>query len=378
MSAEPIKPDPLQNELPKQYRVLGKIKSGGMGAIYKVENTFTQQICAVKVMKADQSENEILRKRFIVEAKAASLLQHPHICQTYDFGISENNVLYLVMQWLDGISLEQKVSRDGPVSVQETTVIFMQVATALAHAHEHNVVHRDLKPDNIMLSRDRSGGGTTVHIVDFGIAKMVKDDGATPTNDGLTRVGALIGTPAYMSPEQAMASRVDARCDVYALGCVMYFALTGNPPFTSNNVMDLLYKHVHSAPPEFDPALKIPNAMKSIVLKCLEKKPEDRYQSMTQVCTDLKKLTKGVAVERKLLAKDRKLIYGLVKMCAIFFAAYLLSVFGNLAIQNLNDTVKKDSVAKVGTNKSLTGSSKGDSGSGTTGSANKSQRRRQR
>ena len=142
--------------------------------------------------------------------------------------------------------------------------------------------------------------------------------------------------------------------------------------------MDLWYKHVHSAPPEFDPALKIPNAMKSIVLKCLEKKPEDRYQSMTQVCTDLKKLTKGVAVERKLLAKDRKLIYGLVKMCAIFFAAYLLSVFGNLAIQNLNDTVKKDSVAKVGTNKSLTGSSKGDSGSGTTGSANKSQRRRQR
>ena len=225
---------------------------------------------------------------------------------------------------------------------------------------------------------DQSQQVAQIKIVDFGIAKMVKDDGATPTNDGLTRVGALIGTPAYMSPEQAMASRVDARCDVYALGCVMYFALTGNPPFTSNNVMDLLYKHVHSAPPEFDPALKIPNAMKSIVLKCLEKKPEDRYQSMTQVCTDLKKLTKGVAVERKLLAKDRKLIYGLVKMCAIFFAAYLLSVFGNLAIQNLNDTVKKDSVAKVGTNKSLTGSSKGASGSGTTGSANKSQRRRQR
>lgn len=353
MSAEQTKTDPLQNELPKQYRVLGKIKSGGMGAIYKVENTFTKQICAVKVMKADQAENEVMRKRFIVEAKAASLLQHPHICQTYDFGISENNLLYLVMQWLDGISLEQKVSRDGPVSIQETTIIFMQVATALGHAHEHNVVHRDLKPDNIMLTRCRSGGGTIAHIVDFGIAKMVKDDGTTPTNDGLTRIGALIGTPAYMSPEQAMGSKVDGRCDVYALGCVMYFVLTGKPPFTSDSVMDLLYKHVHSAPPEFDPALKIPGAMKSIVLKCLEKKPEDRYQSMTQVCTDLKKITKGVAVERKLLAKDRKLIYGLVKMSAIFFAAYLLSAVGNLAIQNLNDNVKTAKSKNVTTNKTL-------------------------
>ena len=375
MTAEPQKPDPLQYELPKQYRVLGKVKSGGMGAIYKVENTFTKQICAVKVMKADQAENEILRKRFVVEAKAASLLQHPHICQTYDFGISDNDVLYLVMQWLDGISLEQKIARDGPLSVQETTTVFMQVATALAHAHENNVVHRDLKPDNLMLSRDRSGGGTNVHIVDFGIAKMVKDDGATPTNDGLTRVGALIGTPAYMSPEQAMASKIDARSDIYALGCVMYFALAGAPPFTSNNVMDLLYKHVHNAPPEFDPALKVSNAMKSIVLKCLEKKPEDRYQSMNQVAVDLKKLTKGVAVNRKILAKDRKLIFELVRIVVIFGVVFGVTTFVGTGIQSLNESVKKNSVAKVDASRAKTIKSDGAARSGGTSSASRSQKR---
>lgn len=340
MSVETTEPDPLQNELPKQYTVIGKIRSGGMGAIYKVENRFTKQLCAIKVMRDESAKDPHLRKRFIVEAKAASMLQHPHICRTFDFGVSENHTLYLVMEYLEGISLEQKVVRDGPISLNEAISIFQQVSAALSHAHDQKVIHRDLKPDNIMLSRN-TDGGTVVHIVDFGIAKMVTAPGATPSSDGLTRNGALLGTPIYMSPEQAMTEVVDQRSDIYSLGCVMYFALTGKPPFAAPSVMDILYQHVHKPPPPIDASFKVSPAMKSIVMKALEKKPSDRYQTMQQLAVDLKKLTKGVAIQHRMLANDRKNVRKWIVNFLIFAVGFAAISAASLALQDLKNVIPK-------------------------------------
>ncbi len=348
MSAEIDQPDLLQNELPKQYEVLGEIKSGGMGAIYKVENRFTKVIYAVKVIKPEAAKDAAMRQRFIVEAKAASLLKHPNICQTYDFGVSENHVLYLVMEWLTGISLQQKVSRDGPLQAAEATTIFQQVASALNHAHEHNVIHRDLKPDNIMLSRDENGG-TVVHIVDFGIAKVISEN--TPSKDGLTQAGALLGTPMYMSPEQANGDAVDQRADLYSLGCVMYFALSGKPPFIGNSLLDTLYQHVHKPPPPLDAGLKISSAMTAIMMKALEKKPEDRYQNMTQLLADLNKLAKGGSVKPRLLARDRKKIRSGLLLPLIFIAAYAAIQLLFTGIETLNNTMKQQNTNQKITSK---------------------------
>ncbi len=352
MAVEITEPDPLHNELPKQYTVLGKIRSGGMGAIYKVENRFTKQLCAIKVMRPEGAHDEQLRKRFIVEAKAASLLKHPNICQTFDFGVSENHTLYLVMEFLEGISLEQKVNRDGPLPAAEAISIFQQVSAALSHAHDCNVIHRDLKPDNIMLSRNGSDGGTIVHIVDFGIAKVITAPGATPSGDGLTRNGALLGTPIYMSPEQALTEVVDCRSDIYSLGCVMYFALTGKPPFAAPTVMDILYQHVHKPPPEIDASFKVAPAMKSIIMKALEKKPLDRYQTMQQLATDLKKLTKGVAIEHRLLARDRKKIRQNIMLVLTFLLGWASMFLASMAVQNFK-TILPKTPAKASFKKSV-------------------------
>lgn len=340
---EIARPDLLQNELPKQYTVLGEIKSGGMGAIYKVENRFTKVIHAIKVIKPESAKDAATRQRFIVEAKAASSLKHPNICQTFDFGVSDNHVLYLVMEWLTGISLQQKVSRDGPLSKGEAITIFQQVASALIHAHEHNVIHRDLKPDNIMLSFNQNGG-TMVHIVDFGIAKVMSDN--TPSKDGLTQAGALLGTPMYMSPEQASGDSVDQRADLYSLGCVMYFALSGKPPFIGNSMLDTLYQHVHKPPPPIDAALKISSDMLSIMMKALEKKPEDRYQDMNQLLADLNKLANGDTVRPRLLARDRKKIRSGVLLPVIFLAGFAIVQLLFAGIEALNNSMKQQSAQK--------------------------------
>ena len=343
MSAEIDDPDLLQNELPKQYTVLGQIKSGGMGAIYKVENRFTKVIYAVKVINPEGAKDASMRQRFIAEAKAASLLKHTNICQTYDFGVSENHVLYLVMEWLGGISLQQKISRDGPLSESEMTTVLQQIAAGLAHAHEHNVIHRDLKPDNIMLSRDQSGG-TVVHIVDFGVAKVISEN--TPSKDGLTKVGTLLGTPLYMSPEQANGDKVDARADLYSFGCLMYFALSGKPPFIGTSLLDTLYQHVHKAPPPLDASLKISSAMTSIMMKALEKKPDDRYQSMSHLLLDLNKLAKGQNVKHRLLARDRKKIRSGIVLPIIFLAAYGSIQLLFAGIETLNNNLKQQNAIK--------------------------------
>jgi eukaryotic-like serine/threonine-protein kinase len=303
LSAEEKSLEALASELPQQYEVFNKVSEGGMGAIYKARNRYTKAFSAIKVMRAESDVDEIALQRFIVEAKSASLLNHPNICRVNDFGLTTTNRPYLVMDWIDGISLGAKIQRDLRIAPAEAVTIFKQVATALEHAHQNKVVHRDLKPENIMLTRT-ADGATVSHLVDFGIAKVLDETDLTPL--GLTQTGVVVGTPLYMSPEQATGGEIDGRTDIYCFGCVMYFVLSGKPPFLGPNFIATINKHLTQAPPEFAPNLKISDNLRLIVFRCMEKKPSDRYQTVAALSADLRNLSLGQNIDVPKLASTRK------------------------------------------------------------------------
>lgn len=331
----------LLPKLPEQYQLIGKVSEGGMGAIYKVKNRYTGGSFAVKVLHRECANDDEMRQRFIGEAKAASSLKHSCICQVHDFGIS-NGVPYLVMDWIDGISLERRVRRDGPLAADEATHIFQQIAAALAVAHQHMVVHRDLKPENIMLTRSSGDGRTGVHIVDFGIAKVLSNEGDDVIrSQGLTKSGVILGTPLYMSPEQALGKPVDQRSDIYSFGCLMYAALSGIPPFVGETFVDTANKHISEPPPAIHQDLGVPADLRLIMLRAMEKKPEDRYQSIEEMENDLKKLTKGVAIERVTLATERQKTRKKVITTVIFVIAFIVMYFAGGMLQGIFSGLSK-------------------------------------
>ena len=324
----------LAIELPPQYELIGRVSEGGMGAIFKARNVQTGALYAIKILHQEFNDNEEIHQRFFLEAKVASTLKHPNICQFHDFGITESGTAYLVMEWIDGINLQNKVMRDGPLTTSETIQIFQQAASALEHAHGKKLVHRDLKPDNIMLSRRRDGQ-TVVHVVDFGIAKLTPDEQTISRSKGLTQTGMIVGTPLYMSPEQARAFNVDQRSDIYSFGCVMYFALSGSPPFYGESVLDTMYQHVSKEVPLFDSKLKIPESMSMIVYKAMEKEPDDRYQDIVTLAGDLRKINRGITVEHRPLAKERQNSRKRVFRVAYFVLGFLIMYAVSIALQNL-------------------------------------------
>ena len=313
--------DRLVNELPQQYEVLGKATKGAMGAIYRAQNRYTQAQLAIKVLNTDCARDGMMVQRFVAEARATASLKHPKICQVHDFGLTESQMPYLVMDWIDGISLANKIKRDRHLPVGEAIAVFIQITEALAHAHERKVVHRDLKPDNVMLSRDDEGR-TQIRLVDFGIAKVLSDE-SNLLKEALTQTGVVVGTPTYMAPEQARGETIDGRSDIYSLGCLMYYSLTGKPPFLGATIIDTMHMHCNDAPPAMAPALKIPADLNLIILKCLEKSPADRYRNVEEVNSDLKKLLKGEAIKSKPLASQRKLTEKRRSTVVNFFMVFL-------------------------------------------------------
>jgi len=334
---EHISYDLLVRELPKQYELLDEAIEGGMGVVYKAQNLRTQTHVALKVICPEIAKKRKAVQRFLVEAKAASSLNHPNICKVYDFGATANGLSYLVMEWIDGVCLARKIIRDKRAPVPEAIRIFQQIAAALAHAHEHKVVHRDLKPENIMLTRD-ADGKTKVCVVDFGIAKVLADEENATRSYTLTSDGMVIGTPMFMSPEQARTNRVDGRTDIYSFGCVMYFTLTGKPPFIGETSLDTIAKHISEPAPEIDSALNIPAGLKRIVQRAMEKSPDDRYQTMDEIAIDLKKLTKGVVVQHRPLSSERQAARKRFVTFLCFVFGFALTYFVSLTLQNWLDT----------------------------------------
>ena len=268
-----------------QYQLGKKLGEGGMGEVYLAEHQLLKRPCALKLIRPESGANPIALARFEREVQSAARLSHPNTVAIFDYGLSNDGTFYYVMEYLPGMSLEDLVRQFGVLPPERVVFLMRQACAGLAEAHHLGLVHRDLKPGNVFVALC-GGESDVVKILDFGLVKLTQD----PTAPQLTGDQMVSGTPHYMSPEQATGSaELDQRCDIYALGAVAYFALTGRPPFVGNNAMNIMIAHVRDAvtpPSSLRP--DVPKDLEDVVLKCLEKKPEDRFQ-------DVRALSKALA-----------------------------------------------------------------------------------
>lgn len=273
------------------YKLVSPIGSGGMGEVWRAKHRMLARDAAIKLIRRDRmtawpaSQSEITRKRFEREAQAIASLQSPHTVYIFDFGLSRDGSFYYVMELLDGVSLEMLVSRFGPQSAARSVHLLRQACESLEEAHRQGLVHRDIKPTNIFAC-NVGIEYDFVKVLDFGLVKDVSPKEALH----LTVEGMSAGTPAYMAPEVAMGeTHIDGRADIYGLGCVAYFLLTGVPVFYEKTATATALAHVQKAPvpPSQRSEIEIPGLLEQVVLSCLAKKPEDRPQSAQELSAQL-------------------------------------------------------------------------------------------
>ncbi|MBZ0298169.1 MAG: protein kinase [Anaerolineae bacterium] len=275
-----MQPDGLIGQQLGDYRIEARIGRGGMAKIYRAYQPSVQRYVAVKLISTELAEDQdfqIFRERFAREAKVIASLEHTHILPIYDYGIVEDTA-YLVMRLLDGGSLSDQIA-DGPMALERVGDIFSQIARGLAYAHSKGIIHRDLKPANILFA---STGDA--YLTDFGLAKWVE---GSPV---LTQSGKIVGTPAYMSPEQLRGETIDQRADVYSMSVILYQMVTGELPFDSDSgdVISIIYQHLEKDPPpphQLNP--QVPPAVEAVILRGLQKNPNQRYSSILQMADEL-------------------------------------------------------------------------------------------
>jgi serine/threonine-protein kinase len=288
------------------YKVTARLGEGGMGVVYLAEHPALGRKAAIKVLRAQMAADPQVVSRFFQEARASNAIRHPNIVDTYDFGTLPDGASYIIMEYLEGESLQERLRREGRLSLRSALDFVCQAAAGLAAAHEKGIVHRDLKPDNVFVTPDpRAPGHELIKILDFGIAKL---GGEVPSGiSHKTRTGTLMGTPLYMSPEQCLGVReVDHRTDIYSLGCILYEMLCGAPPFVSEGFGALINMHINQPPDP--PARRNPDVtpvVQQAVLCMLAKEPADRFGRMVDVQEVLSPLIVGApATLRPLSASD--------------------------------------------------------------------------
>ena len=258
-----------------RYEILEKIGNGGMATVYKAKCHVLNRYVAVKVLKEEFTTDEEFIRRFNVEAQSAAGLTHPNIVSVYDVG-HEDGIYYIVMELIQGKTLKQIINEDGALPWKWSVNIAIQIASALEAAHKNNIVHRDIKPHNIIITEDG-----VAKVTDFGIAKAV-------SNSTITAFGTTIGSVHYFSPEHARGGFTDAKSDLYSLGVVMYEMLTGRVPFDADTPVSIALKHMQEKavePIKLNPS--IPFAVNQIIVKAMQKEPSMRYQSATEMLKDL-------------------------------------------------------------------------------------------
>ncbi|MCW5833619.1 MAG: serine/threonine protein kinase, partial [Labilithrix sp.] len=283
----------LQRELLGQtvggrYMIKGVLGEGGMGTVYDAEHLGLSRQVAIKVLSPSQAKKRVAVKRFQQEARAAGAIGHPNICEVYDLGLLDDGSPYLVMEKLVGQTLAERIAKEGGLPFDDVVDVVSQVLSGLIAAHEKGIVHRDIKPENIFLAR-RLGCPPIIKLLDFGVSKMMAEFQTGDDALDLTRTGMVMGTPYYMSPEQARGERnLDGRVDVYACGVVMYEAIAGKRPFLAPNYNALLLAIINTTPRpirELRPAT--PPELETIIRRAMEKNRASRYATAKHMLRDL-------------------------------------------------------------------------------------------
>jgi len=280
------------------YKIIEKIGEGGMGIVYKAEDTKLKRTVALKFLPPGYSSEPEAKNRFIHEARAASALDHPNICNIYEINETEEKQNYIAMAFYDGDSLKSKLA-SGILSIEESIEIAIELAKGLSRAHEEGIIHRDIKPANVIITSHNE-----VKILDFGLAKF-------SGQSKLTKTGTTVGTVAYMSPEQLSGNQVDNKTDIWALGVALYEMLSGKLPFEGDYEQAIMYAIMNENPASLKEFVSdIPEELEQVVNTALQKDPDDRYQNMSEMLTDLKRIQTGESIT---ISPSWKLIFGITK-----------------------------------------------------------------
>ena len=284
-------------DLGERYVVIDVLGSGGTGTVYKVRDTALDKEFAVKVLNESLVQDKLSVKRFEQEADAASNLTHANLAAVYEYGLSKTGAPYLVMDYLSGNTLEQILKQEGYLDVSRALDLFIQITEAIGHAHLKGVIHRDIKPSNIIVEQGEHKI-EHVKVLDFGIAKVLPSE--QHAQNALTQTGDIFGTPLYMSPEQCQGNMQDVRSDIYSLGCVMYKSLMGVDPFAAENPIRIILRHVNGDAKPFAAVNReagVSSDLESVVMRCLQLDPAQRYQTANELLFDLRRVRDGKRVK---------------------------------------------------------------------------------
>lgn len=313
-----------------KFKILSLLGAGGMGVVYKAEQSDLGRLVAIKVLQFDKLDDEESSLRFSREAKTLSLLSHPNIGAFFSYGIWQNSFPYIVLEYIEGKSLNELLEAEDKLPWQRALNIAVQVCRALAHSHEMGVIHRDVKPGNIILLNPEKGQQADVQedmvkLVDFGLSKLIDKKEELQK---LTQTGALVGTVQYMSPELCLGKKPDQRSDIYSLACVLYRSLTGFTPHDADNPIGLLHKHVNETPilPSVKSGIKLPDGLEQVLMKALSRDPENRYQTMLEFESDLN-LILGRRAQETLALKAETGAKPVRKVAVLLLLVVLLASF---------------------------------------------------
>ncbi|MBS1990441.1 MAG: serine/threonine protein kinase [Cyanobacteria bacterium SZAS LIN-3] len=277
------------------YRIVKRIGQGGMGEVYLAEHDGLKKNFALKVIPADQV-TEIGWLRFQTEAKSVAKLNHPNLVKVSDLGMHEGCLPFYAMEYVEGKSMADLLQTQGPMPLKTALSIFDQICDGLDYSHRNGIIHRDVKPANIMLSK-KPDGSIAVKVLDFGLAKLTQAD---RHRQSLTAVGEMLGSPFYMSPEQCEGTKIDRRSDIYSLGCALFECLVGQPPFNQHLPSAIIESHLHKEAPSLEDIVGpgvFPDSIEVVLAKLLRKNPVERYQSMSELRGDLQLVGEGKNVK---------------------------------------------------------------------------------